>query len=194
MKKTFLIQFDKKEKTSLIVFIDICRKICPEFKFQKDYNILERIKENLTDIYNFNERNKINYSDYYSSLYSFDTLEELLGKIILPGVCQFENENELNSIIYKSEYFRENKSKIFNEYKLKYIQKPLDNLEKDNILKYIIEEFPDNYDFKQFFNSIQILIFYLAQKEVIIDDLYISDMIIKAPSDLKLSEVVNISF
>ena len=48
---------------------------------------------------------------------------------------------------------------------LKYIQKPLDNLEKENIVKYIIEEFPDNYDFKNFFNSLQILIFYLKKKK-----------------------------
>jgi len=184
------IQFDNKEKTSIISFIDICRKICPEFKYQKDYNILERIKENLTDIYNYSERNKINYSDYNSSLYNFDTIEELLGKIILPGKFLFENGKELNSNTYKSEYFREIRTQLFIEYMLKYVQEPLDNLEKENIIKYIIEEFPDNYDFKNFFNSIQMLIFYLAEKEkeIIIDDLYISDIFEKTPSNLKLSE------
>ena len=188
------IQLDKKGKTSIIVFIDICRKICPEFKFQKDYKILERIKENLTVIYNFNEKNKIIYSDYYSLMFNFDTIEEILGKIILPGVCQIENEKELNTNKYKLEYFRERMPQILIEYSLKYVQKPLDNLEKENIIKYIIEEFPDNYDFKNFLNSIQILIFYLANKEVIIDDLYLSDIIEKVPSDLKLSEDCNYFF
>jgi len=180
------IQFDKKEKTSIIVFIDTCRKISTEFKFQKDCNILERIKENLTYIYNFAERNKINYSDYNSSIYKFDTLEEHLGKIILPGVCQFENGKKAN--IYKLEYYRESRSQIFIEYMLKYVQEPLDYLEKENMVKYIIEEFPDNYDFKKFFNSIQMLVFYLTENESTFDDLYLSDIIEKIPYYLIISE------
>ena len=44
------MQFETKDKTSLKVFKDIYSKIYSDFKSQNDYNVLERIKENLNDL------------------------------------------------------------------------------------------------------------------------------------------------
>ena len=44
------MQFENKDKTSLKVFKDIYSKIYSDFKSQNDYNVLERIKENLNDL------------------------------------------------------------------------------------------------------------------------------------------------
>ena len=44
------MQFETKDKSSLKVFKDIFKKLYPEFKSQNDYNILERITENLNDL------------------------------------------------------------------------------------------------------------------------------------------------
>ena len=147
----------------------------------------------LTDIiYNYSERNiygeneQINYSDYNSFKYDYDAIEEQLGKIILPGVCQFESEKELNFVTFWSEGFRGGRSQILIEFSSKYKQKPLDEKEKENIVRYIIEELSENYDFKDFFGSLQMLIFYLTETEILEKNLKaISENL---PTYLRLSE------
>jgi hypothetical protein len=153
-------------------------------------------KSNYIDLYdiiysfsernNFNEDGTINYSNYNSFKYDFDSIEEELGKIILPGVCQFENEDKLNFVTYWSEGFRGGRSQIFADFNLKYKQNPLTDQEKDNIIKYIKEKFPDDYDFKDFFGSIQMLIFYLTEMGIKEEEF---DNCIKNPPEyLNLSE------
>ena len=85
----------------------------------------------------FNENGTINYSDYNSFEYDYDAIEEELGKIILPGVCLFEGEDELNFVTFWSEGFRGSRSQILSNFYLKYPQKDLNNQEKENVMKYI---------------------------------------------------------
>ena len=154
-------------------------------------------------IYAFSERNifgengKINYLDYNTIVYDYDRMEEELGKIILPGVCLFENENMLNFVTYWGEGFRDRNTDLMSKLYMKYKQKDLNNDEKKIVIDYITNinksksENPENkknYDFKNFFGSMIMLIFYLAQKTVINEEETINDVIEKAPNYLQLSD------
>jgi hypothetical protein len=139
---------------------------------------------NLNDIiYSYSERNifnkngKINYSDYNSFTYDYDAIEEELGKILLTGVCLFEGEDELNFVTFWSEGFRGGRSQILSSFYLKYPQKDLNDREKENIMKYIDNKNKEkmaknnmNYDFKEFFGSLQMLIFYLNEQGLMKSD------------------------
>ena len=160
---------------------------------------------NLNDIiYSFSERNifdkngKINYSDYNSFTYDYDAIEEELGKILLTGVCLFEGEDELNFVTFWSEGFRGGRSQILSSFYLKYPQKDLNDKEKENIMKYIDNKNKEkmaknnmNYDFKEFFGSLQMLIFYLTEQGFMKIDTSIKNVIKNAPSYFKLSEDCN---
>ena len=157
---------------------------------------------NLNDIiYSFSERNifnkngKINYSDYNSFTYDYDAIEEELGKILLTGVCLFEGEDDLNFVTFWSEGFRGGRSQILSSFYLKYPQKDLNDKERENIMKYIDNKNKDkmaknnmNYDFKEFFGSLQMLIFYLTEQGLMKKEAKIKNVIKKAPSYFKLSE------
>ena len=136
----------------------------------------------------FNKNGTLNYTNYNSFIYDYDAIEEELGKIILPGVCQFENEEHLNFITFCSEGFRGGISQIFIEFSSKYPQKPLSYSEKNNIFKYINKKFPKNYDFKDFFGSIQMLIFFCKEIGNIVDNIELDKIINKPQPYLKFSE------
>ena len=143
----------------------------------------------------FNEKGMINYSDYNSFVYDYNAIEEELGKILLPGVCQFEGEDELNFITFWGEGLRGSKSEMLSKFYLKYPQKDLNEEEKAIIVKYINKMNNENlrnkrekYDFKEFFGSIQLLIFYLTQKGVMKEDEKLYNIISNAPGYFKLSE------
>ena len=143
----------------------------------------------------FNEKGVINYSNYNSFEYDYDSIEEELGKIILPGVCLFRGEYELNFIRFWGEGLRGRYCDIFSEFYLKYPQKDLIDKEKEIIVEYInmmnienIEIKKEKYDFKEFFGSFQLLIFYLTQKVFVKEEEEISNIIINSPEHLKLSE------
>ena len=143
----------------------------------------------------FGENGKINYSDYNNFVYDFETMEEELGKIILPGVCLFEGENELNFVTYWGEGFRGGNSSMITKFYGKYPQKDLEIEEKKEIIHYIsnmnkLKAGKNNvkkYDFKDFFGSMQILLFYLTEKSVMDIKEKIVDIITKAPRYLKLT-------
>ena len=136
----------------------------------------------------FNKNGTLNYNNYNSFIYDYDAIEEELGKIILPGVCQFENEEHLNFITFCSEGFRGGRSQIFIEFSSKYPQKPLSYSEKNNIFKYINKKFPKNYGFKDFFGSIQMLIFFCKEIGNIVDNIELDKIINKPQPYLKFSE------
>ena len=154
-------------------------------------------------IYAFSERNiygdngKINYSDYNTFVYDYDRMEEELGKIILPGVCLFEGEDNINFVTYWGEGFRGGNSSMISKFYLKYSQVDLTMEEKKEIINYIAQMnkkiFAKNkkqkkYDFKNFFGSLQILLFYLTEKGVMKEEEKIVDVIKNAPAYLKLSD------
>jgi hypothetical protein len=165
-------------------------------RFEKSkYNDLNDV------IYSFSERNifgengKINYSDYNSFVYDYASIEEELRKIILPGVCLFEGEDDLNFITFWGEGFRGGKSEMLSNFYSKYKQIDLNNKEKEIIMKYIddknkkyMEKYKKKYDFKDFFGSMQMLIFYLTEKGIMKEKEKIIDILRKAPGYFKLSD------
>ena len=153
-------------------------------------------------IYAFSERNifgengKINYSDYNTFVYDYDGIEEELGKIILPGVCLFLGEDELNFVTYWGEGFRGGNSGMITKFYGKYKQKDLTDEEKQIVYEYISNMNKNKsakanqkrkYDFKYFFGSMQILLFYLTEKGVMNENEKIVNIIKNAPGYLKLS-------
>ena len=142
----------------------------------------------------FNENGKINYSDYNSFVYDYASIEEELGKIILPGVCLFEGESNLNFITFWGEGFRGGKSQTISNFDLKYPQRDLADNEKEIVIQYInkmnkekMEKYNVKYDFKEFFGSLQMLIFYLAQKGMMKQNEKIITILENAPGYFKLS-------
>ena len=110
--------------------------------------IEERFKQskykNLNDlIYSFSQRNifnvndEINYYNYNSFQYDYESIEEELTKIILPGVCQFENEDKLKFVSFLNEGFKEDYIHLFNSLNSKYTQIDLNDNEKKIIIRYI---------------------------------------------------------
>ena len=148
-------------------------------------------------IYSFSERNifnkdgKINYDDYNSFVYDYEAIEDELGKVILPGVCLFEREKGLNFVTFMFESFRGGRSQILIDLNSRYPQQNLEEEDKKAIIKYIErmnKEKVQGYDFKGFFGSIQLLIFYLTQKGDIEDNATVDNVMINAPVYLKVSD------
>jgi hypothetical protein len=111
----------------------------------------------------FKEDGTINYYNYNSFIYDFDSIEEELGKLLLPGKCLFDNEDNLNFVAYWSEGLRGKKSDTLSNFYYKYPQKDLDENEKKIILKYLNEQRQNlGYDFKPIFGYMQLFIFYLT--------------------------------
>ena len=191
-------------------YIDNIKKKIPlqEAKIGQILLIEERFNKSkykdFIDIINsFSERNifredgKINYSDYNSFVYDYPSIEEELGKILLPGVCLFENEDELNFVAFWSEGFRGGRSKVLSEFYLKFPQKSLNDKEKENIINYIekmnkkMKPNNKNYDFKEFFSSMQMIIFYLNEKGILNNEEKILNVLKNAPSYFKISDDCN---
>ena len=145
-------------------------------------------------VYTFSKRNifrddgTINYINYNSFIYNYDKVEEEFGKLLLPGLCLFEDEDKLNFVTYWSECFRGGRSDTLKTFYEKYPQKSLNNNEKKIITNYINSIISGNnyYDFKEFFGSLQLLIFYLSNNDVKKDD-KISNILNDAPPYLKIS-------
>ena len=111
----------------------------------------------------FKEDGTINYFNYNSFIYDFESIEEELGKILLPGKCLFDNEDNLNFMTYWSEGYRGGKSDTLSVFYLKYPQKDLNDEEKKYIIDYIEQQrSKKNYDFKPILGSMQLIIFYLT--------------------------------
>ena len=149
----------------------------------------DRYKDFIDVVFGFSRRNifdkngKLNYSQYNSFVYDYDRIEEELGKIILPGVCLFEGEDNLNFITYWGEGFRGGNSSMISKFYLKYTQIDLTMEEKKDIINYIAQMnkkiFAKNkkqkrYDFKNFFGSLQKLFLFLTTEEKVEKDEFIS--------------------
>ena len=148
------------------------------------YNNFEDIISTFSRRDIFKEDGKINYLNYNSFIYDFASVEEELGKLLLPGKCLFENEDILNFMTFWSEGLRGGKSDTLSNFYLKYPQKDLDDDEKLIIIKYIKKQ--KKTDFKSFFGSIQLIIFYLTNN-IYKNEENIINMLKKAPQYLKIS-------
>ena len=132
----------------------------------------------------FSEDGKINYANYNSFIYDFESIEEKLGNLLLPGRCLFDNEDNLNFITYWSEGFRGDKSATLTDFYSKYPQKDLNDEEKKNIINYLKNQ--NNCNYRSFFCSIQLIIFYLTKNTFKKEEI-IKDVIKKSTSYLNLS-------
>jgi hypothetical protein len=136
----------------------------------------------------FNEDGKIDYLKYNLFKYDFSLLEEELAKLILPGKCLFDNEDQLNFVTYWGEGFRGKKSDSLNKFYEKYPQKDLGDSDQTKIFIYLQQlKKKNNNNLDKFFGSIQLIIFYLVNNNYKQDE-YISNIISKAPEYLELDE------
>ena len=107
------------------------------------------------------EDGTIDYMNYNFIKYDYDLIENELGKIILTGKCLFD-EDYLNFITFKYE----NNSKIFITFCKNYRQKELTEEEKETLDNYFKNKDKDRETFKQFFDSLLLLFFYLNKNRV----------------------------
>ena len=136
----------------------------------------------------FNEDGTINYLKYNSFRFDFSSIEEELGKIILPGKCLFEDEDHLNFMAFWGEGFRGRKSETLIIFYSNY--KPID-LTEDEIrilIKYIKKRKRNGEsDFTEFYSSLNLLIFYLVNNRVT-NTAKISKILLEIPSYIKISK------
>ena len=131
----------------------------------------------------FNKDGTINYSQYNKYEFDIPSIEEELAKGILPGKCLFEEDNYY-FVTFWGEGFNGGKSNIFHNFNKKYQQSNLDNKEKDIIVEFL-RRHPNRNEFKLFFSSMQLIIFYLMNNDFDENDT-ISNIITKAPKYLKI--------
>ena len=189
-------------------YVDFMKKKIPVQEASSGQIVLigKKIKDSqFTDltnlVYSFSERNifldncKLNYADYNSFIYDYEAIEEELGRIILPGVCQFESEEKLNFVVYWSEGFRGGNSDIISKFYSKYNQKDLTEEEKKKIRDYIIKINQENIkkygikkDFKEIFGSLQILLYILSETLLLKEDEKIYKVIENTHQYFKISD------
>ncbi len=123
---------------------------------------------------------KINYSNYKQIKFDFDTIEEELGKIILPGKRLLSSSQKF--VTYGFEGYRGDKSSVIQDFDEKYPQEELKENEKA-VLNSFLQE---NHDFNQIMFSIQLLIFYLS-KENENKEKSLNEILLKIPSYVQVS-------
>ena len=153
----------------------------------KEDNILsldDEILENIIsqyckrDIYGLDE--KINYLNYNNFYYDFDLIENELGKLILSGKCLFD-EDYLKFIAFKNE----NNMKIISDFLTNHTQENLSEEENEKLNSFY--EGNKNTNFKDFFNSILILFFFLNENKIKEEETIIN-VINNLPMHIKVSE------
>ena len=161
MKKKVPVQ---EANTNQILNIDDCFKKSE----YKDFDDL---------VYTFTKRDiyyngTINYQQYNKFKFDFSMIEGELGKLILPEKCLFENEDKLNFVIFWGEGFRGGQSDTIVKFYEKYPQVDLNEEERKNIYSSILKLFKANKNnFKSFFGSMQLLMFYLSNNLVLDKDI-----------------------
>ena len=99
--------------------------------------------------------NTINYKNYSDIIYNFDIIEEELGKKILPGLKKFTNE-KIKFVVYKFEEFRGENSSVLLDYNTKYIQKDLEECEKEALNEFLQTNNGSRF-YTDVFSSLQLL-------------------------------------
>ena len=142
--------------------------------------LFENSKRNI-----FMDDNKINYSNYKQFVYDFESIEKIVGEILLPEKVKF-NEN-LKFITYCFEGFRGNKSCLMTDFEGKYKSIPL-RIQKKQIIYDIVKDDLENPNKKliKILFSIQLLIYYLTQEKESEDEIKI--IIKNLPENVILSK------
>ena len=157
----------------------------------KEGNILFSNKIDLEEIIGqyskrdiFKENENINYLNYNSFIYDFDSIEKELGEKILPGICMFEED----SLIFVSFLYEDN-NELFSNFLKKYPQEELKEEERKIIIECMKNNYTNNYQYtpKEFLNSFHLLFFYLNNN--IYNPLEtINNMLSSMPGYIKISE------
>ena len=129
----------------------------------------------------FSHDGKINYSNYKQIKFDFDSIEEELGKIILPGKRLFSYSQKF--VTYGFEGYRGDKSSVIQTFDEKYPQEELKEEEKATLNSFLQE----NHDFNQIMFSIQLLIFYLS-KENENKEKSLNEILIKIPNYVQVNQ------
>ena len=132
----------------------------------------------------YNKDGSINYLNYNQLEFDFQEVEEELAKLILPGKCLFEDENNLNFVNYWGEGFYRGQEDFLQKFeKLLDNPKELTRDEKIKIKEYITNNFDLN-DYKQIYGYIQLFIFYLTDINVD-EEKEINQLIENSPENVK---------
>ena len=132
----------------------------------------------------FQKDGSINYLNYNSFIYDFDSIEKELGEKILPGICMFEED----SLIFVSFLYEDN-NELFSNFLKKYPQEELKEEERKIIIECLKNNYTNNYQYtpKEFLNSFHLLFFYLNNN--IYNPLEtINNMLSSMPGYIKISE------
>ena len=133
----------------------------------------------------FNKDGTIDYTKYNLYEYDIALIEEELANCLLPGKCLFEEEID-HFVIFKGEGFNRGKSNILQTFCKIYKQQNLDK-EKDLIMQYLATRPKD--DLKLFFNSIQLIIFYLINNNAENENDEISKIILNSGDYLRIDRL-----
>lgn len=109
----------------------------------------------------------LNHENYKEIKFDFVTIEEELGKLILPGVKKFkysDNDDPITFVTYLYEGYRGKKLEVLSNYNTKYAARELTNEEKQSLFEFISKNKNNQEIIKNFLSSCQILIDYI-QKE-----------------------------
>ena len=156
----------------------------------KPSNILSFKNINLENIINkyskrdiFNKDGTINYKNYNTFVFDFDSIEKELGEKMLSEKCLFYPN--LNRFI---KFWSEENPEILTEFIGKYPQKELSVNEKNIIIEFLKKLYEvDNYDPKGFFTSFHLIFYYLNHYQEKIDEQNINIIIKNMPTNINLS-------
>ena len=151
----------QKANKNQILQIESCFDNSDFYNFEELVNTFSR--RNI-----FDKDGKINYLNYNSFIYDISSIEEELEKLVLPRKSLFDVEKNLKFVSYCGEGFNEGTSEIFQRFYAKYKQKDLENNEKEIIVNFIRDKKrnQEKYDFKKFFGSMQLILFYLSNNNL----------------------------
>ena len=136
----------------------------------------------------FTQNNNINYSNYKQFIYDFDSIEESLGEILLPGKVKFNGTPSLRFVTYCFEGFRGNKTSVLSDFASKYKLKSLSKENKQIIYDKIKDKINNqNDELSKILFSIQLLIYYLTQ-DIKPDNEEIKKVIEELPDYVNLSK------
>jgi len=107
----------------------------------------------------FIDKEKIDYINYNSFIYDFDSIEKELGSLILSGKCLFD-ENDLTFV----SFLNENNSEIFTTFNQIYSSSELSEEDQKSIKDYF-NKGEENHNLKSIFDSLLSLIFYLINNK-----------------------------
>ena len=154
---------------------------------QKELNNLMNIYS-IRNIFTDNDNYKINYNNYKRIKFSFEEIEEELGKIILPGLKKFKSNDEpIKFVVYLYEGYRSKKSELLSNYEMKYPSRELNIQEQKLLFNFMKDNEKNRKIMNEFLSSCQILIDYL-QKENYNCSYLISDVIKDLPYYMELNE------